>query len=899
MSHRIDNDAVALRDVLAHLTFTRAAKLLGEQGKDLLSEAGNWHAEEFDPGRDARFAGESLILDLEGVRVTFALSPAQRNQLAFSCSACPGHNPPCRHVAAAFSTILEEKTALGLAKPPPPRVPVESLPEDKLIELALAERRERGEGERLRITPPASGEVWGDYAVFNPASGKTYRVSLRGRERGESFCECPDFRKNTLGTCKHILRVLDRVGTRRLAAALANPWKPSRTEVYLDYSSPEPQLRLNVPERLEPGALKILAPFSGRAIEDVPALVKALRRLAEAGTEAAVFPDALEHIQRRLLRLRLAGLAAEIRRDPARHPLRRKLLKTELLPYQLDGIAFAAGAGRAILADDMGLGKTIQGIGVAEILAREAGVRRVLVICPASLKAQWREEIARFSDRGASLIPGSSSARDRGKMYGSGQFFTICNYEQARRDLRHLEKNPWDLIILDEAQRIKNWETATNRVVNSLRSRFALALTGTPMENRLEELYTVASFVDEHRLGPAFRFLNRHRLTDEKGRVLGYRRMGELRERLRPILLRRTREMVMRELPPRHTEILRIPPSQQQLDLHDANLRLIRKVVAKSFISEMDLLRLRIALLRCRLAANGTFLVDREKPGYSTKLEELETLLARLLAEKNRKIIVFSEWTTMLDLVEPLLKKFRAGFARLDGQVPQAKRQALVNRFRDRDDCPVFLATNAGSTGLNLQAANTVINLDLPWNPAVLEQRISRAHRMGQKRPVQVFLLVTEATLEEKLLGVLETKRDLALAALDSASEVDAVAMATGIDELKNRLERLLGEKPAAPVDLPAPPGEEKRGDGFRSLEGAGGKLLAAAADFLGELLPPESGTEIPGPAGAAGFWGNRLREALDARVEIPAGGPARFSFALPGRAILGKLAAALAEALK
>src|SRR6202008_1596969 len=194
-------------------------------------------------------------------------------------------------------------------------------------------------------------------------------------------------------------------------------------------------------------------------------------------------------------------------------------------------------------------------------------------------------------------------------------------------------------------------------------------------------------------------------------------------------------------------------------------------------------------------------LVDKEAPGYSSKLEELDDLFDRLFSEENRKVLLFSEWTTMLDLIEPLLEKRGLSFVRLDGSVPQKLRQGLVHEFQSNPGCRLFLTTNAGSTGLNLQAANTVINVDLPWNPAVLEQRIARAHRMGQKNPVQVYLLVTEGTIEEKLLATLSAKHELALAALDMESNVREVALASGIEELKQRLEVLLGARAHAAVD--------------------------------------------------------------------------------------------------
>src|SRR5206468_1406145 len=256
--------------------------------------------------------------------------------------------------------------------------------------------------------------------------------------------------------------------------------------------------------------------------------------------------------------------------------------------------------------------------------------------------------------------------------------------------------------------------------------------------------------------------------------VLGYKSLAELRENLQPLLLGRTRHSVRQQLPPRTNEIVRITPTEEQLDLHRSHMRLVNRITRKTFLTEMDLLRLRRHLLMCRMSADSTFLVDKEAPGYSSKLEELDDLFDRLFSEDNRKVLLFSEWTTMLDLIEPFLETRGLRFVRLDGSVPQKLRQGLVHEFQTDPACRLFLTTNAGSTGLNLQAANTVINVDLPWNPAVLEQRIARAHRMGLKQPVQVFVLITEQTIEENLLATLSAKHELALAALDVESKVNS-----------------------------------------------------------------------------------------------------------------------------
>ena len=886
---------LSLKDRLSRLTFSEACALLGPEGRQLIQR--NANAWDFKL-RDDVFLGPDLFrlrfpngLDSEPLVVTITLLAEVRNRLHFCCNRC---RQACEHVGAAFSLILEEKLALGLAAPPKPREPIESLAEDALLRRALVERAERARTEKMSVKAVDVTRPWTDYLVTNRLSGKTYRVALRGSEPGDSYCSCPDFRTNTLGTCKHVLNVLTKVKRRFTPRQLGRAFRPQCLALHLRYAG-EVSLRLLVPDALDEEAVQLVSPLRDRPIEDLHDLLKRVARLQRLGQDVTIYPDAEEFMQQRTLQERLRARVGDIRHNPASHPLRTTLLKLPLLPYQLDGIAFAAGAGRAVLADDMGLGKTMQGIGTAELLAREAEIRKVLIICPASLKSQWRSEIQRFCDRDVQLIHGA--AAERQTQYGNDCFFTVCNYEQVLRDILAIERNPSDLIILDEGQRIKNWESKTSRVVKGLRSRFALVLSGTPLENRLDDLYSIVQFIDDRRLGPGFRFFNKHRVADEKGKVLGYKNLGELRETLKPILLRRTRESVQLELPERTTEFVRIAPSAEQIEMHRSHMQIVATIVRKKFISEMDLLRLQKELLVCRMTANGTFLVDKQRPNYSTKLERLDELFESLFDEEGRKVVLFSEWTTMLDLIEPLLRKRKLDFVRLDGSVPQKKRQELVHRFQTDAGCRLFLTTNAGSTGLNLQAANTVVNIDLPWNPAVLEQRIARAHRMGQSRSVQVFVLVTEGTIEESLLATIAAKKDLALAALDVESDVDAVDVASGMQELKGRLEVLLGARCEAPLDESVRRQEKETAQRLSESQrdrvaAAGGELLGAAFKLLGELVE-QTPTSLP-PLELV----TSLRNGLDACVDVDQAGKPRLTVTLPDRGALDQLAQTLARLL-
>jgi ERCC4-related helicase len=883
---------LTLLDKLSRLSYSQTLRLLGSDAPKLLRAGAKW---DFTP-EDHAYLGEDLFrlqFPLAAgesasarVAVTIRLAPEFNGRLHWNCTACESL---CEHVGAAFSLILDEKMALGLSAPPPERVPVESLSERDLVKRALEERGERASTEQMAVRSSDPNQPWTDYIIASKISGKTYRVAVRGLQPGESYCSCPDFRTNTLGACKHILHLAAKLKRRFAAAQLRQPYVRKTISVHVRYGDTA-TLRLLLPEKLDREVSQTLGHLRDRDIADVADLVKRIQQLERRGRTIHIYPDAEELIHRRLLQDRIAHRVAEIRRKPESHALRRELLKVELLPYQLDGIAFAAGAGRAVLADDMGLGKTIQAIGVSEFLAREAGISKVLVVCPASVKSQWRSEIERFCTRDCQLISGGIALR--GEQYANNCFFTVCNYEQVLRDILSIERAKWDLIILDEGQRIKNWEAKTSRVIKGLRSRFALVLSGTPLENRLDDLYSIMQFIDDRRLGPAFRFYNRHRLVDEKGRVLGYKNLSELRENLKPVLLRRTREAVRQQLPGRTNEIVRITPTQEQLDLHGSHMQLVMQITQKKFLTEMDLLRLQKHLLMCRMSADSTFLVDKQKPGYSSKLQELDELFDRLFSEEGRKVLLFSEWTTMLDLIEPLLKKRRLPFVRLDGSVPQKRRQALVHEFQSNPRCRLFLTTNAGSTGLNLQAANTVINVDLPWNPAVLEQRIARAYRMGQKQPVQVFILITEDTIEERLLGTLSAKHDLALAALDAESDVDQVKLVGGMEELRRRLEVLLGAQPEAPRDESLH--RETESAAWRErLALSGGQLLSAAFQFLGELLPAPA----PGAATNTALV-TTLKQSFTELVDRDLQGRPRLTFSLPDAAALDNLTVVLARLL-
>ncbi|MGB7763131.1 MAG: DEAD/DEAH box helicase, partial [Bryobacteraceae bacterium] len=651
-----------------------------------------------------------------------------------------------------------------------------------LVEQQIAERRERARDSIAKILQRPGGAPYGDYRIQS-ASGKTYRVAMRGPGLFENYCSCPDFAVNTLGTCKHIEALLLRLRKRHGTALESKAYARSRASISLQYgetidvrlrlpAAPSPALRKLAEEHFDPAGLLRQEHFRG-----FHEVIEAFRR---ADLEAVVYSDVLEYLDRENELAEGLDLESQLlaRLRNGRDPL-NGILKTKLLPYQEVGAIFAACRGRVVLADDMGLGKTVQALAAAELLRRRRGIARVLVVAPASVKYQWKTEIEKFTGLPAQVIDGSIERRQ--ELYASPKFFNLSSYELVLKDVRYMHELAPDLIILDEAQRIRNWTTATARTIKQLKSRYAFVLTGTPLENKLEELFSVVEFIDGRRLGPAFRFLHEHRTEDENGRLIGYRGLDRIHDQLAPILLRRTRQEVLKDLPKRTDRILQVALTPQQAEPYweqnDILAALMRKWERQRWLSEIDLRRIMCCLQNMRMLCDSTFLFDKQT-NHSPKLEEFREIIRELAIEENRKVVVFSEYERMTHLAGEELEKLGVGFVSLHGGVPTRNRGALMEKFRRDAECRVFLSTDAGGVGLNLQAASAVINFEPPWNPARLEQRIGRVHRLGQANPVHVVHLLTKGSIEERVWETLKLKKSLFAGVFDSpAAEVSFEAL--------------------------------------------------------------------------------------------------------------------------
>jgi len=459
----------------------------------------------------------------------------------------------------------------------------------------------------------------------------------------------------------------------------------------------------------------------------------------------------------------------------------------------------------------MGLGKTLQAITLSILKKELFGFKKVLIITLASLKDQWKREIINFTDEIPRVVEGTAQKR-RSIYNNDSNYFKITNYEAVLRDVTIIAKMKPDLIILDEAQRIKNFNTKTADAVKQLPRDHAIILTGTPLENKLEDVYSIIQFLDPYLLSPLWDFAGRHFMISRKakGNIIGYQKLDELREKLSSIVIRRKKDEVLKDLPETVTNNYYIELSNQQDKIHSGYMSALIPILTKKFLTPIDLQRIQMFLLKMRMVCNSTYLIDK-KTNISPKLDEFKLIISELVKENNRKVVVFSEWTTMTFLVAKHLSDAEIPFVELSGKVPVKKRQKLIDEFTNNPECKIFLSTDAGGTGLNLQAADCVINFELPWNPAKLNQRTGRVNRIGQtSKCINVINLIAKRSIEEKILSGIQMKTDLFKSVFEDGSDFVDFSNEKKAG-LINRLREMMNEtpdelarlEPNDPVEIP------------------------------------------------------------------------------------------------
>ncbi len=711
---------------------------------------------------------------------------------------------------------------------------------------ALIRRIKFIERDGLVVTARPKRQVLGVYATGrSDATGepskraaRPWTTELESLEPPRGSCDCPDYLRGSLGLCKHLLCVIDTVlakegalqAARRGCPTAVSPrlvWDPIfplagdgdrlRGLMVMGPSAPRALARwlaaaADGARRIAPAALTELGPRA--------ALLAALERAIAGGLAAQPAAARLVAEERERVNRRVSGA-----RDVDRLLDQTRTLKRTLYPYQREGVRRFFEAERLLLADDMGLGKTTQAIAACHALFRTKRVSRGLLVVPSALKPQWVREWEATTDVPVLAIDGSPEERaNQYRALRSG--FAVIGYEQLLRDFEHVQRLAPEMVVVDEAQRIKNFATKSAVYVKALAPRYRLVLTGTPMENRLDELASVLDWVDDLALAPKWRLTPWHTMPEGAGA----RNLATLRARLAPCVVRRIRKEVLSQLPSRTDTRVPVVMTEQQRAEHDELRQPIASLVsraAKRPLKQAEFLHLMSLLTTQRVISNGLGQLhfDEVWPAYrgarpdaalleglfAPKLLELRRLIEEVAIRQGRKIVLFSQWLRMIRLAHwslgDLLQDHGLRAVFFTGEESTKRRTQSIVDFHDEPDVRLMFLTDAGGVGLNLQrAASACINLEMPWNPAVLEQRIGRIYRLGQTRPIDVFHLVTEYGIEARIAELVASKKALFSGLFDGTTDE------IRFDEKRSFLadvEKLVAIEPAPLAEQALPAGGE------------------------------------------------------------------------------------------
>jgi len=633
----------------------------------------------------------------------------------------------------------------------------------------LEERLDKAKKANYKVQ--LANNLYGEHTLINE-KGQAYKITLRDFKNKTGYINNIDWKTNKLGTTKHIMYLynyLEEHKSKTKQLAKNYPF----IEVYTDPLNAY-KISWFFPEVLQAEETQLLESYFGTNtfIEDTQIVsFFSFINKSKDFQRIKIREEVFEKIEAYFETKELEQIKEQTTLDYAS-------INATLYPYQKEGVAFSVFKKGVIIADEMGLGKTLQAITTAILKKEVFNFKKTLVICPASVKHQWRNEVVKFTNEKAMVVEGLPE--ERSKLYQNDpSFFHIINYETVLRDLPYINKSNYDFVILDEAQKIKNYETQTANAVKAIRKKHALVITGTPLENKLLDLYSIVQFLDQNFLAPQWEFSYQHCIFDtkHKNKIGGYYNLQNLKKRLESILIRREKQEVFEQLPNVIQKDVYVALSDEQANLHGSFARGIASILAKKFKTTYDWQKLMHLLTNMRMVCDSSYLIDKETH-HSPKLVELRDILIEKLAIKttNRKVIIFSEWVIMLKIIGDMLTKEGITFAKLTGKVPVKKRGDLIKEFENNPDCSVFLSSESGGAGLNLQMADTVINFELPWNPAKKNQRIGRIDRIGQqKQKLHVFNLLSYESIEMKIATGLLLKQNLFEGVLSSGNFTDEV----------------------------------------------------------------------------------------------------------------------------
>lgn len=688
----------------------------------------------------------------------------------------------------SFACLLQIENELHLLDPKE-HIDHKKYTREGMIQRVLKERLQKADKAEYRIE--WAKNIYGDHILTNE-KGIKYKVFLRDFKKETGYSDSMDSKLNKLGTTKHIMYAFNKLKENKSLFKRLDKGYPF-IEIYCDPLN-DYKITWHYPHELPLDEQLLISRYFGKSknINDKNILsfmkfmleassYKLIRIRPEVGErlEAAFDKHTIEEL----------GNGYEIDFSP---------IKANLYDYQKEGIAFALFRKVSIIADEMGLGKTIQAIGTAILKKEVFRFEKTLIVCPASIKDQWKTEIEKFSTEKAMVVQGFPD--ERAKQYQDNEhYFFIVNYETVLRDQLAINKAGFDFLILDEAQRAKNYETKTASSLKRIDAKHKLIITGTPIENKLIDIFSIMGILDPQFFGPLWEFSYQHCLFDPErhNKINGYYNLKSLNKNLDKLLLRREKRKVLDQLPNIQQINIPLDLSPLQAEYHASYAKGLAQIIRKKFLTPYDLQRMQLLLANMRMVCDSTYLIDDET-NESPKLEELKYILLEKLDVQNtdRKIIIFSEWVKVHKLIGKLLRDNNIGFVELNGKIPVKSRGELIQKFEDNKHYKIFLSTEAGGTGLNLQVADILINFELPWNPAKKNQRIGRIDRLGQKsKKLTIFNLVMRNSIEQQIALGLLVKQSLFDGVLGDDANKDFVDFSTkGRSQFIEQLEEFIFE---------------------------------------------------------------------------------------------------------
>jgi ERCC4-related helicase len=657
-----------------------------------------------------------------------------------------------------------------------------------MIKRVIAERF--GKAKQAKYLLQLSDNLYGEHILQNE-KGQHYAITFHDFQAKTGYCSCPDFRTNKLGTCKHLIWAFKKVSAQSDLLKGKSKEFPF-VEIYLNPRN-DYQISWFYPGRVpEPELAALLFRYFDSTltlIAEKESEFHLFLQKAEAFRQVVIRPEVFEKLEQSSRKIQL--LALRNRFTPNYNQFKR-----ELFSYQKQGAEFIAFREKVLLADEIGLGKTAQAIAAAIFKRELLGFKKCLILSPASLLAQWQQEIARTCQDTAIILNNSPILRKE-EWEKADSFFYLVNYEKVLRDPGFYLDLKIDFLILDEVQRLRNYESKTVRTLQQLKALHTLALSGIPVEHKLTDLYSIMSLLDPGVLAPLWEFSYQHYYFDpeDEHKITGYHHLNELSKRLSDIVLRRTRKEVQQDLPEKSFYQIAVQLDADQILLQEELLRQLDQILNKRFLSSYDWQSIFRLVNKLRMIADSAFLVNQGNAAIP-KLQVLKDLLINKLniREGKQKLVIFSEWKPILLRIAKLLREESIPFVELHGDVPVNQRAALLQDFNQNPACKVFLSSETGGAGLNLQVADLILNFDLPWSESQLDQRIGRIDRIGQgSSSVQIINLVSTPSIESEMLKTFHSRefglKDLFLLNTESGSELEVKPM---LDLLKEMTQLLL-----------------------------------------------------------------------------------------------------------